>query len=232
MLNTSFPLLFPPFLSLSYCTCSGRNNTRQILLREQLLLDSRNGQRRRHPVRRYGHVKLVILQYCILKLCMLQYAAVYNFYTPAITIILILLLYNVCILSGNYSGFLEKKQKRFEDEKKQDDKLKKTLASELEWVRSNPKARQTKSKARLDRYEEMFTTPVREENLGFSASIYIPPGPRLGDIIIEAKGVCKAYGDKQLMKNVDFSIPQGKIISYIYTNCPNIHYSNYPSTSP
>ena len=126
---------------------------------------------------------------------MLQYAAVYNFYTPAITIILILLLYNVCILSGNYSGFLEKKQKRFEDEKKQDDKLKKTLASELEWVRSNPKARQTKSKARLDRYEEMFTTPVREENLGFSASIYIPPGPRLGDIIIEAKGVCKVDGE-------------------------------------
>jgi energy-dependent translational throttle protein EttA len=111
---------------------------------------------------------------------------------------------------------LEKKQKRFEDEKKQDDKLKKTLASELEWVRSNPKARQTKSKARLDRYEEMFTTPVREENLGFSASIYIPPGPRLGDIIIEAKGVCKAYGDKQLMKNVDFSIPQGKMISSIH----------------
>ena len=55
----------------------------------------------------------------------------------------------------------------------------------------------------------MFTTPVREENLGYSASIYIPPGPRLGDIIIEAKGVCKAYGDKLLMKNVDFSIPQG-----------------------
>ena len=76
-------------------------------------------------------------------------------------------------------------------------------------MRSNPKARQTKSKARLDRYEEMFTTPVREENLGFSASIYIPPGPRLGDIIIEAKGVCKSYGDKQLMKDVDFSIPQG-----------------------
>ena len=57
--------------------------------------------------------------------------------------------------------------------------------------------------------QEMFTTPVREENLGYSASIYIPPGPRLGDIIIEAKGVCKAYGDKLLMKNVDFSIPQG-----------------------
>ena len=55
----------------------------------------------------------------------------------------------------------------------------------------------------------MFTTPVREENLGYAASIYIPPGPRLGDIIIEAKGVCKAYGDKLLMKNVDFSIPQG-----------------------
>ena len=58
----------------------------------------------------------------------------------------------------------------------------------------------------------MFTTPVREENLGFSASIYIPPGPRLGDVIIEAKGVCKSYGDKQLMKDVDFSIPQGNLI--------------------
>lgn len=154
---------------------------------------------------------------------MLHYTAVYNFYTSAITFILMELLYNVCILLGNYSGFLEKKQKRFEDEKKQDDKLKKTLASELEWVRSNPKARQTKSKARLDRYEEMFTTPVREENLGFSASIYIPPGPRLGDIIIEAKGVCKAYGDKQLMKNVDFSIPQGKIIPSVHTCCSYVH---------
>jgi energy-dependent translational throttle protein EttA len=78
-------------------------------------------------------------------------------------------------------------------------------------VRSNPKARQTKSKARLDRYEEMFTTPVREENLGFQGTIYIPPGPRLGDVIIEAKGVCKAYGDKLLMKDVDFSIPQGAV---------------------
>ena len=120
---------------------------------------------------------------------------------------------------GNYSGFLEKKQKRFEDEKKQDDKLKKTLATELEWVRSNPKARQTKSKARLDRYEEMFTTPVREENLGFQGSIYIPPGPRLGDVIIEAKGVCKAYGDKQLMKDVDFSIPQGTYSTVQYVQC-------------
>ena len=72
----------------------------------------------------------------------------------------------------------------------------------------------------------MFTTPVREENLGFQASIYIPPGPRLGDIIIEAKGVCKAYGDKQLMKNVDFSIPQG------YLFLLHIHPSIYPSIHP
>lgn len=118
---------------------------------------------------------------------------------------------------GNYSGWLEKKQKRFEDEKKQDDRLKKTLISELEWVRSNPKARQVKSKARLDRYEEMLATPARE-SLAHSTSIYIPPGPRLGDIVIEAKGVSKAYGDKLLMKNLDFSIPQGAIVGVVGPN--------------
>ena len=73
--------------------------------------------------------------------------------------------------------WLEKKKARFEAEKKQDDRLKKTLASELEWVRSNPKARQTKSKARMDRYEEMLNTPAKE-SIAHTASIYIPPGPR------------------------------------------------------
>jgi ATPase subunit of ABC transporter with duplicated ATPase domains len=81
---------------------------------------------------------------------------------------------------GNYSSWLEKKKTRFEQEKRQDERLKKTLVNELEWVRSNPKARQTKSKARLDRYEEMLSTPAREA-LTQTASIYIPPGPRLGD---------------------------------------------------
>ena len=75
-------------------------------------------------------------------------------------------------------------------ERKQDDRLKKTLANELEWVRSNPKARQTKSKARLSQYEDLLNTPARD-NLAHSTSIYIPPGPRLGDVVIEAKGLCK-----------------------------------------
>jgi len=118
---------------------------------------------------------------------------------------------------GNYSGWLEARQKRFEDEKKQDDRLKKTLKNEIEWVRSNPKARQTKSKSRLDRYEELLNTPARE-GLAHSASIYIPPGPRLGDVIIEAKKVSKAYGDKLLMKDLDFSIPPGAIVGVIGPN--------------
>ena len=95
---------------------------------------------------------------------------------------------------GCYSAWLEKKQIRLENEKKQDDRLRKTVASELEWVRSNPKARQTKSKARMNNYEELLSTPTRE--LANSGSIYIPPGPRLGDVVIDVKGVSKAYGDK------------------------------------
>lgn len=118
---------------------------------------------------------------------------------------------------GNYSGWLEKKQQRLEQEKRQDDRLKKTLASEIEWVRSNPKARQTKSKARLDRYEEMLITPPRELQ-AHSTSIYIPPGPRLGDVVIEAKHVTKAYGDKLLMKDLDFVIPPGAIVGVIGPN--------------
>jgi ATP-binding cassette ChvD family protein len=118
---------------------------------------------------------------------------------------------------GNYSGWLQKKQERLEQEKRQDDRLKKTLASELEWVRSNPKARQTKSKARLDRYEEMLATPARELQ-AHSTSIYIPPGPRLGDVVIEAKHVTKAYGDKLLMKDLDFVIPPGAIVGVIGPN--------------
>jgi len=114
---------------------------------------------------------------------------------------------------GNYSGWLEAKGKRFEMEKKQDDRLKKTIASELEWVRSNPKARQTKSKSRLNRYEELLSTPTRE--IANSASIYIPPGPRLGDVVIEAKNVNKAYGDKLLIKDLSFTIPAGAIVGVV-----------------
>ena len=118
---------------------------------------------------------------------------------------------------GNYSGWLEKKQARFEAEKKQDDRLKKTLANELEWVRSNAKAKQTKSKARLDRYEELLNAPARED-VAHATSIYIPPGPRLGDVIIEAKNVCKAFGSKQLMKGLDFSVPSGAIVGVVGPN--------------
>ena len=89
-----------------------------------------------------------------------------------------------CLLAGiphegNYSSWLEKKEKRFQEEKKQDARLRRTLASELEWVRSSAKARQTKSKARLTRYEELLATPARE--VASSGTIYIPPGPRLGE---------------------------------------------------
>jgi ATPase subunit of ABC transporter with duplicated ATPase domains len=115
---------------------------------------------------------------------------------------------------GNYGSWLEKKAKRFEDEKKQDDRLKKTIANELEWVRQNPKARQTKSKARLNRYEELVNTPARE-GIAHTASIYIPPGPRLGDVVIEAKGVTKAFGSKLLMKDLSFTIPAGAIVGVI-----------------
>merc|ERR1711871_195003 len=118
---------------------------------------------------------------------------------------------------GNYSEWLQKKAKRMAEEKKQDARLKKTLDNELEWVRSNPKARQTKSKARLTKYQELLDTPAREA-LAHTAAIYIPPGPRLGDVVIEAKGVSKAYGDKLLMKDLSFDIPAGAIVGVIGPN--------------
>ena len=117
---------------------------------------------------------------------------------------------------GCYSEWLETKQRRFDDEKKQDDKLKKNLASELEWVRSNPKARQTKSKARMTNYEELLATPTRE--LTNTGSIYIPPGPRLGSVVIEAKGISKAYGEKLLMNDLSFAIPPGAIVGIVGPN--------------
>ena len=118
---------------------------------------------------------------------------------------------------GNYSQWLEKKSKRLEEERKQDDRLKKTLKNELEWVRQNPKARQTKSKARLTRYEELLNTPAREA-LAHTTSIYIPPGPRLGDNVIETRGLRKAFGEKLLMNDVSFAIPPGAIVGVIGPN--------------
>lgn len=118
---------------------------------------------------------------------------------------------------GNYSEWLAKKAKRLAEEKRQDDRLKKTVESELEWVRQNPKARQTKSKARLTRYEELVNTPARE-GLAHTTSIYIPPGPRLGANVIDIKGVTKAFNQKLLMKDLSFSIPPGAIVGVIGPN--------------
>ena len=118
---------------------------------------------------------------------------------------------------GNYSGWLARKAQLLGQQKRQDDALAKTLQSELEWVRSNPKARQTKSKARLSRYDELMSTPAREA-LAHSATIYVPPGPRLGSQVIEASHVRKSFGDRLLMDDLSFSLPPGGILGVIGPN--------------
>ena len=118
---------------------------------------------------------------------------------------------------GNYSGWLQKKKQKMDDEKKQDTRLKKQLEAELEWVRATPKAKGTKSKARLTRYEELLSTPARE-SLAHTASIYIPPGPRLGDIVVNAEGINKAYGERVLIKDLNFEIPPGAIVGVVGPN--------------
>ena len=102
-------------------------------------------------------------------------------------------------------------------QKKADTALAKTLDAELEWVRSNAKARQTKSKARLARYEELLNTPAREA-LAHSATIYVPPGPRLGSQVIEAKNLKKGFGDRVLIDDLSFSLPPGGIVGIIGPN--------------
>src|SRR4051794_12768838 len=106
---------------------------------------------------------------------------------------------------GNYSSWLEQKRKRLADEEKQESARQRTLARELEWVRASPRARQAKSKARIDAYERLLAEDpeLRERELEIS----IPPGPRLGDIVVEAEGVRKAYGDKLLFDDLTFSLP-------------------------
>jgi energy-dependent translational throttle protein EttA len=118
---------------------------------------------------------------------------------------------------GNYSSWLEKKQKRLITERKHDDRLKKQIEQELNWVKSTPKAKTTKSKARLNRYEEMISTPARELQ-AHSTSIYIPPGPRLGDVVVKAEGICKGYGDRTLIKDLSFDIPPGAIVGVVGPN--------------
>jgi energy-dependent translational throttle protein EttA len=117
---------------------------------------------------------------------------------------------------GNYSSWLEQKEQRLEQEAKQEGARMKAMKQELEWVRSNPKARQAKSKARLARYEEMSSVEYQKRNE--TQEIFIPVGERLGDKVIEFKDVSKGFGDKLLMDKVNFSIPPGAIVGIIGPN--------------
>ena len=117
---------------------------------------------------------------------------------------------------GNYSSWLEQKQQRLANEEKSETERQKTLARELEWIRMAPKGRHAKSKARINAYEAMLAH--ESERLGKDLEIYIPPGPRLGKIVIEAENVSKALGDKVLMENMSFLIPAGAIVGIIGPN--------------
>ena len=118
---------------------------------------------------------------------------------------------------GNYSTYLEKKAARLKVEGQKDAKLRKRLEDELEWVRSNPKARQAKSKARLDRYEEMAAAADKTKKLDFE-EIQIPPGPRLGNKVIDANHVSKGFGDRLLIDDLSFSLPRNGIVGVIGPN--------------
>jgi len=118
---------------------------------------------------------------------------------------------------GNYSTYLEKKKARLEVQGKKDAKLSKRLSEELEWVRSNAKGRQTKSKARLARYEEMAAEAERTRKLDFE-EIQIPPGPRLGSLVIEAKDLKKGFDDRILIEDLSFSLPRNGIVGVIGPN--------------
>ena len=118
---------------------------------------------------------------------------------------------------GNYSTYLEKKQERLQVQGKKDAKLAKRLASELEWVRSNAKGRQTKSKSRLARYEEMAAEADRTRKLDFD-EIVIPPGPRLGQIVLEAKNLQKGFDGRSLINGLTFSLPRNGIVGIIGPN--------------
>lgn len=117
---------------------------------------------------------------------------------------------------GNYSSWLDQKQTRLEQEEKQQHARKKTISAELEWVRSNPKARQAKSKARLKRFEELNSQEYQKR--AETNEIFIPVGERLGDQIIEAKGLTKQFDDRVLFDNISFNIPRGAIVGIIGGN--------------
>ncbi|RDV46606.1 energy-dependent translational throttle protein EttA [Leifsonia sp. ku-ls] len=118
---------------------------------------------------------------------------------------------------GNYSTYLEKKRERLEIQGKKDAKLAKRLSEELDWVRSNAKGRQAKSKARLARYEEMAAEAERTRKLDFE-EIQIPPGPRLGNVVIEAKDLEKGFGDRKLIDGLTFTLPRNGIVGVIGPN--------------
>src|SRR5581483_11783883 len=118
---------------------------------------------------------------------------------------------------GNYSTYLQKKAERLAVQGRKDAKLQKRLTDELDWVRSNPKARQAKSKARLARYEEMATEAEKTRKLDFE-EIQIPPGPRLGNTVIEADHLTKGFGDRVLIKDLSFSLPRNGIVGIIGPN--------------
>jgi len=118
---------------------------------------------------------------------------------------------------GNYSTYLETKAARLKVEGQKDVKLQKRLTEELEWVRSNAKARQTKSRARLDRYEEMAAEAEKTRKLDME-EIQIPPGPRLGNVVVESHGLTKAFGDRILIDNLSFTLPRNGIVGVIGPN--------------
>jgi sulfate-transporting ATPase len=117
---------------------------------------------------------------------------------------------------GNYSSWLEQKGQRLAQEERQQDALAKTLKRELEWVRTNPKARQAKSKARLQRYEELASQEFQKRNE--TNEIYIPPGERLGDLVVECKDLRKGYNDRLLIDSLSFNLPPGGIVGIIGPN--------------
>ena len=117
---------------------------------------------------------------------------------------------------GNYSSWLEQKDKRLQQEQKTDDRRIKTLERELDWIRMNPKGRQSKSKARISSYENLLKEPSSEQLK--EMQIYIPPGPRLGNVVIDFKGVSKGFGERLLIDDLNFSLPRGAIVGVIGPN--------------
>lgn len=117
---------------------------------------------------------------------------------------------------GNYSSWLEQKEKRLEQEERQESSHQKAIKAELEWVRTNPKGRHAKNKARLSRFEELNSKEFQKRSE--TQELYIPPGPRLGDLVIEAKNISKRFGDRLLIDELNFSVPKGGIVGIIGPN--------------